>query len=939
MYQKISDKMRELRSLTTKDIDGVKYTEKFNFVNGMLPLEKDVIEMMIFHLSPSRAGRALVTRVGAARMVADGLIDHWVWCNVYTLGFEAVRDKILKLYNQFMTVVQTRPSRKTDNWRVNVAGPFNTRVSTSLFNILVKDKVLKKRQEEFYRVKMTETEEQFVEDQASDRKMFCDKMVDRKWLKMSNRRQKREAGLQKMFEKEIEEQDRVKSVSVTDEQWREMGLEDTVTDNAGIDNEEEYQEDDDGDKTTRKRRKMFLHEEDRNDSMPIKYRHIRRGERKVKEEYYRVVDKLVSKFHMSLSQATAAVVEVGNYLFDRKWKYQDTDTDTYDMDTVPHKSHNRAMGKAIEAFTLAKISEKIISSDQSVTITYHDDGSKKQGAGSFSVQGASINGQFYPFPTLNISSETRQNLAELKLTVLNFLAVCGGVTKEALWEKIDFVMTDSVSHNMGVEDIVSDVLEVEHTPEHLLCQVHPSLMFNRVLTKLWREVDTTIGPQKIFAGFCLTINTDQVSVTENWVDCLLRLVSHDFDHKQWNKAEEFDIFIYPQKNVAKRLQKERFNSLVYSCVVALNLDQDVTRFLLKYENITNQLACICRSFDTLDYLRIMAAVGAVIGIHLVEPFVSLTSSSETNYNKLVEAFPQLYTDLTTTPSRLLLDLSNPAFKFISKKRFDSIKYPEVLLTGTKQVLEQYPDKVVSVLDILLPRLASGWELQRGDQFQFGKSPDPNANNQIRNMNQEKLVNAPINNLDPERAVGFINYELKLRGAKELSAASRAHVKGKGVDLIEGEEMPARFKKLTVTGGDLPLIMKEWEAKQAELKKEGMGDKEIQNLAVDKRRNADLSLLTAAGGPFTKSEQVDQFMKEVMEEKQRNQRLYIEVRYARDASVAFPKSSDIFKLKKNYRNLESSMYAANLKAYLDKLVCHVNMDMTDFTEAVTKLSNS
>ena len=56
-------------------------------------------------------------------------------------------------------------------------------------------------------------------------------------------------------------------------------------------------------------------------------------------------------------------------------------------------------------------------------------------------------------------------------------------------------------------------------------------------------------------------------------------------------------------------------------------------------------------------------------------------------------------------------------------------------------------------------------------------------------------------------------------------------------------------------------------------------------------------------------------------------------------MAFPKSSDIFKLKKNYRNLESSMYAANLKAYLDKLVCHVNMDMTDFTEAVTKLSNS
>ena len=113
----------------------------------------------------------------------------------------------------------------------------------------------------------------------------------------------------------------------------------------------------------------------------------------------------------------------------------------------------------------------------------------------------------------------------------------------------------------------------------------------------------------------------------------------------------------------------------------------------------------------------------------------------------------------------------------------------------------------------------------------------------------------MNNLDPERAVGFINYELKLRGAKELAAASSAHVKGKGVALIEGVHMPAKFKKMTSAGGDIPLIMQDWVAKQLELRKEGMGDKEIQNLAVDERINSDLVLLTAGGGPFTKSEQV------------------------------------------------------------------------------------
>ena len=82
-------------------------------------------------------------------------------------------------------------------------------------------------------------------------------------------------------------------------------------------------------------------------------------------------------------------------------------------------------------------------------------------------------------------------------------------------------------------------------------------------------------------------------MTENWIDCLLRLVSHDYDHKQWSKADMFDMFISPERNSAKRLQKERFNSLVYVCAITIHLDEKVTQFLLKYDHITNQLACIC----------------------------------------------------------------------------------------------------------------------------------------------------------------------------------------------------------------------------------------------------------------------------------------------------------------------------------------------------------
>ena len=96
-------------------------------------------------------------------------------------------------------------------------------------------------------------------------------------------------------------------------------------------------------------------------------------------------------------------------------------------------------------------------------------------------------------------------------------------------------------------------------------------MFSRVLCNVWKSVDTTIGVSKVFAGFAVTITDIQTSVTEQFLDVTLHLVSHDFDHKMWNKVSEFDIFIQPKKNIAKILQRERFNSPVYCCAVATYL--------------------------------------------------------------------------------------------------------------------------------------------------------------------------------------------------------------------------------------------------------------------------------------------------------------------------------------------------------------------------------
>ena len=102
-----------------------------------------------------------------------------------------------------------------------------------------------------------------------------------------------------------------------------------------------------------------------------------------------------------------------------------------------------------------------------------------------------------------------------------------------------------------------------------------------------------------------------------------------------------------------------------------------------------------------------------------------------------------------------LDKTKPAFKFLSQERFDHVKYSDELLKGLKCCIEKYREQLVNVLTILLPRLVQRIETQRGGQYQFGESVDESAPNQLQNMNLANIDNAPVNNLDSERAVGFM----------------------------------------------------------------------------------------------------------------------------------------------------------------------------------------
>ena len=86
------------------------------------------------------------------------------------------------------------------------------------------------------------------------------------------------------------------------------------------------------------------------------------------------------------------------------------------------------------------------------------------------------------------------------------------------------------------------------------------------------------------------------------------------------------------------------------------------------------------------------------------------------------------------------------------------------------------------------------------------------------------------------------------------------MKSKSVDLIELKPIDEfnKYRCLSRKDGKLLNILRDWEDKQEQLKKDGLLTKEIKNFGVDTRKNKDLAYLKEHGGPFTSPAEVDEF---------------------------------------------------------------------------------
>ena len=366
----------------------------------------------------------------------------------------------------------------------------------TLFDIYCEDSSVRKKKGVLTGVTMSSAEYDFYQNMKSERTGFCQDFVDRKWEAEMKYRVEKEAKLERLRKRKIEEEEKNKKVSWNEvenelsemEEDEKVDCTEQVTPESRLENSFEVPE--------RRRKRKFCENVSDEDPLPAKYRHIRSSEKKVKPEYYTTVDKIKSTLHCSYKQAAHSVIMVANGLFGRKWKTHDEDENNIDVDTAPHKRRTIEAGHALTALCLSEIVDEMMKAGGGV-ITYQDDGSRSQGVGGYSVQGININGKFRPLPTLPVASECRENLAALKLAVLSILATCNqDYTATEIHERVTFKVTDATSHNFDVDEMVALKLGTEHVPVHLLCHTHPVLMFSRKIVEVCSEVSRKASVQK-----------------------------------------------------------------------------------------------------------------------------------------------------------------------------------------------------------------------------------------------------------------------------------------------------------------------------------------------------------------------------------------------------------------------------------------------------------
>ena len=142
---------------------------------------------------------------------------------------------------------------------------------------------------------------------------------------------------------------------------------------------------------------------------------------------------------------------------------------------------------------------------------------------------------------------------------------------------------------------------------------------------------------------------------------------------------------------------------------------------------------------------------------------------------------------------------------------------------------------------------------------------------LSKLGQEKIKamdNVQIHNLGEERNVGFINYQLDVRGKDNLEAVSRKLVLNKSGALNLSSR---NFRKFRKPAAEIQEYKLSWNAQMEEMERVGYSKKELVCRTVEKTKLEDFEFFQhqRIPGPMPTKEKVIEFMESEPDSKEKN----------------------------------------------------------------------
>ena len=125
----------------------------------------------------------------------------------------------------------------------------------------------------------------------------------------------------------------------------------------------------------------------------------------------------------------------------------------------------------------------------------------------------------------------------------------------------------------------------------------------------------------------------------------------------------------------------------------------------------------------------------------------------------------------------------------------------------------------------------------------------------------------------------------------------------------------------------------------DLEDASLATKDAVNKHIESIKYKDLAFLKSKGGPFDSSHQVMDFMQGSESVDEKNKRLYIEVRYAKNTSLRLKHNDPVFRLKRDNRNLTNEEYADNLINFFGSASKIDSIKSSDLDNAISKITGN